>query len=58
MRCIMCKPPQGLRENGVGKVYCLQFSILAVLFIPGGGCLKHISDTKDLFIAGAFKIHV
>ena len=22
------------------------------------GCLKHISDTKDLFIAGAFKIHV
>ena len=23
-----------------------------------GGCLKHISDTKDLFIAGAFKIHV
>ena len=23
-----------------------------------GDCLKHISDTKDLFIAGAFKIHV
>ena len=20
-----------------------------------GGCLRHISDTKDLFIAGAFK---
>ena len=25
---------------------------------PGGGCLKHISDTKDLLLAGAFKIHV
>ena len=23
-----------------------------------GGCLKHISDTKDLLLAGAFKIHV
>ena len=25
---------------------------------PGGGCLKDISDTKDLLLAGAFKIHV
>ena len=25
--------------------------------IPGGGLLKHISDTRDL-LAGAFKIHV
>ena len=26
--------------------------------ILGGGCLKHISDTKDLLLAEAFKIHV
>ena len=36
---------------------CSKWSHLTVVSCRGG-CLKHISDTKDLFIAGAFKIHV